>query len=129
MKITDKWVLKELDKLNDGMLRENIECYPEDERDGRSDIEVFADEVSYLVSLYHGEGHILEDEYKEAKKLLRETQNGKIIPISASTFRPLPGYNKTDIEEAMEKVRIHDALRAELRKLQKRGVYGAWYQL
>lgn len=46
MNITDKTVLSELKRIRCGELNESIDGYPEDERDGRSDMQVFADELS-----------------------------------------------------------------------------------
>lgn len=128
MTITDAWVLNELRKLGDEYLREDVEGYPEDERDGRTDIEFFADEVSYFLSLYHEEGHDWEFDLKQAKKLIRETKDGKCIPISIETFRPLAGYNERDIQRARDIIETHDRLKAELKKLQKKEIYGRWYQ-
>lgn len=129
MKITDEWVKKELSRMCDQYLIDDIDEYPDDERDGRSDVEFFADEVSYMVSLYHEDEHDWNYDLKEARQLLRETKNGKVIPISASTFKPKPGYEPHRVEWAKSVVREYGVLERELKKLQKMGYYGEWYQI
>lgn len=118
MKITDKWVLKELERMGDMVLIDDIEQYPDDERDGRSDIEFFANEVSYLVSLYHENGHDWCDSLKEAKDILRKTKNGKVMPASPVTFEPKPEYSPGRVEWAKEFVKEYNMLVRELKKLQ-----------
>lgn len=129
MKITDEWVKKELKRICNQYLIGSIDEYPDDERDGRSDIEVFADEVSYMVSLYHEGEHDWNYDLKEARQLLRETKGGKVTPISALTFKPKPGYEPCMIEWAKTIVREYGMLERELKKLQKMGYYGEWYQV
>lgn len=118
MKITDKWVLKELERMGDTELIDDIEQYPDDERDGRSDIEFFANEVDYFVSLYHEAGHDWCEHLKEARDVLRRTENGKVTPVSPITFEPLPKYSPSRVEWAKEFVKGYRTLERELKKLQ-----------
>lgn len=82
MKITDKVVIRELNTVRSLDLEESISNYPESERDGRSDMQFLADEVSYQISLYKEETATAE-EYEEAQRFLRETSNGKKMPCYA----------------------------------------------
>lgn len=80
MKITDKVVIRELNIVRSLDLEESISNYPERERDGRSDMQFLADEVSYRISLYKEETATAE-EYEEAQRFLRETsRNDEFSP-------------------------------------------------
>lgn len=96
MKITDKVVIRELNTVRSLDLEESISNYPESERDGRSDIQFLADEVSYRISLYKEETATAE-EYEEAQRFLKETSNGKKMPYYA-TFPPKPKYSELGLQ-------------------------------
>ena len=126
MNITDKWVLKEMKRMPYD-LQESMEQYPDNERAGRSDVEFFADEVSYWVSCYNEDGHVWKDDLEDAKEKIRETKDGKVIPVDKRTFKPMHGYWPSDIETARSIIREYRTLRNELAKLQRMGHYGYWY--
>ena len=112
MKITDKKVLQWIKALDILPFTEDIEEYPEDERDGRSDIEFFTDELS--------------DELKDARRILRETKNGRVIPVDPQTFQPKYGYRELDIERAKQTVSEYSRMKYRYKKLNELGYYGYW---
>ena len=126
MKITSEEVKKIIRKVRSYELEEDIENYPEDEREGRSDIQFLADEVSYIVSLYHEDGTCHSDDLADAKALLAETCYGKRIPIDIRTGRPLHGYWPHDIESAKSVVNEYRRLVRLKERLESKGIFGMW---
>lgn len=128
MKITDKVVIRELNTVRSLDLEESIFNYPESERDGRSDMQFLADEVSYQISLYKEETATAE-EYEEAQRFLRETSNGKKMPYYA-TFPPKPKYSELGLQNkirlAKDIVNEYRRLQALLKRLNDKGYYGRW---
>ena len=59
MNITDKEVLKELKRVRSGELEDSVFDYPENDRDGRSDMQVLTDELSWILSNFKEDGHVL----------------------------------------------------------------------
>lgn len=124
MKITDKDVLKELKRVNSFDLDEDMKSYPEDERDGRSDMQMLADEVSYILSCYYEGGHVHCESLEESKRIIRETKNGKQIPLWTSTLKPV--YKPSDIQIARDCINEHRRLQNLMKRLNKKGFYGKW---
>ena len=124
MNITDKEVLRQLKIVRCYELEESIRDYPEDERDGRSDMQFLADEVSYRLSLYTEGGTCTGDDYEEAKRILRETENGKVMPLNRHTLRPK--YSPHQIQNAKDSVNEYRRLRSLMDRLEKKGFYGRW---
>lgn len=127
MKITDKKALRILKRAASYELDEQIENYPDKERDGRTDLEFIADEISYQVSCYNEDGHVWKDDLEEAREKLRETKNGKIQILDSRTLKPKYGYWPSDIENAKSIVNEYKRLRSLLKELQNDGFYGRWY--
>lgn len=123
MNITNKDALRELKIVKCYELDESIESYPEDERDGRSDMQILADEVSWRLSLY-GEDTCTGGDYEEAKEILNETKYGKVIPLNPHTLKPK--YTPSRIQSAKDSVNEHRRLRACMDRLNKKGYYGKW---
>lgn len=97
MRITDKEVKKLLKQANSSELSGNVASYPEDEIDGRTDMEIFTDELAYLVGLYEDEGTCSSEELEQARNFIRETKNGKVIPCW-HTIPPTPKYTVTELK-------------------------------
>lgn len=127
MKLTDKNVIRMLKKVRSYQLEESVEQYPDNERDGRTDMEFFADELSYHVSCYCEDGHVWKEDLDEARAKLRETKNGKVIPLNKRTLKPLYGYYPSDIQIARDTINEFNRLVRLLKKLQSMGEYGKWY--
>lgn len=127
MKITDKRVKRWLKAINCLELDERIEEYPEDEREGRSDIQFFADELSYALENYNEEGHCWNEDLEESRRILRETKNGKCIPLDPRTLKPKYGYRPHDIASAKSTVNEYRRMLYRYEQLQKEGITGAWF--
>lgn len=124
MKITDTEVLKELKRVKSFDLDEDLETYPEDERDGRTDLQMLADEVSYILSCYQEDGHVLCESLEESKEILRRTKNGKVIPLWKSTLKPV--YRESQIQMSRDIINEHRRLQNLYKRLQARGLRGKW---
>ncbi len=96
MIIQDKNVKRWLKIANCMELTESMETFPENERDGKSDLQILADEVSYRLSLYTEEGTCTGEEYKEAVQFLKEVRGGK-IPCW-NTIPPTPKYTPIQLQ-------------------------------
>lgn len=124
MKITDEYVIKELKRVRSFDLEESIETYPEDERDDRSDLQVLADETSWLLSNYEEDGHVLCESLEESNEILRETKNGKVIPLWASTLQPK--WRQRDIQMSRDIINEHRRLKNLMKRLNALNVWGKW---
>lgn len=100
MKITDKAVLNELKKVRSAELKENLETFPEDERDGKSDMEIFCDEVYYLIDMYIEPGTRQYNNLQWAREIMKKTKRGKVMPLDNRTLHPK--YSKCDVDLASE---------------------------
>ena len=124
MKITDEYVIKELKRVRSFDLEESIETYPEDERDDRSDLQVLADETSWLLSNYEEDGHVLCDSLEESKEILRETKNGKVISLWSSTLKPK--WRESDIQMSRDIINEHRRLKNLMKRINALNVWGKW---
>lgn len=125
MKITDKVALAELKKVNSNELYETIKDYPDDERDGRSDLEFLADEVSYQISCFNEEGHEWKEDLDEAKEILKETKNGKVQVMLLPSLQPK--YKAYQIDRAKAIVSEYKRLTNCMKRLNAKGYYGRWW--
>lgn len=127
MKLTDEIAIKMLKKVNSSILEEQVWYYPDNERDGRTDLEFLMDEVSYNYSCYLEDGHVWKDDYEDAKRLLRETKYGKTIPLDTRTMNPRNGYWPSDIQCAKDTVNEVARIKRLGERLQRMGYYGHWH--
>lgn len=124
MNITDKKVLTELKRVRCWELWESVSEYPEDERDGRTDMQFLADEVSYILSCYDEGGNVFCDDLEWAKEVLKETKNGKVIPMWQESL--IPKYSRRDIEMARNSINDYKRLKNCMKRLNASGYYGKW---
>ena len=124
MNITDKEVLKELKRVRSGELEDSVFDYPENERDGRSDMQVLTDELSWILSNFKEDGHVLCEDLEEAREILRETKNGKVIPLWESTLKPI--YSKSRIQTCRDTINEYNRLQNLMKRLNAKGFYGKW---
>lgn len=127
MTITDKNVIKWLKAIGCCALYEMIEYITDAEIDNRSDIQVFADELSYCISNYNEEGHLWQEVLQQARELMRETKNGKVIPLDHRTLKPKNGYRPEDITIAKDTINEYKRMLYRYNKLRQMGIYGKWY--
>ena len=104
MKITDKEVKKLLKQANSSDLSENVRTYPEDEVDDQTEMEIFLNELGYLLMMYEEGGTIYSEDLEEAREFIRETKNGKVIPCW-HTIPPVPKYTETQLEIGLQRAR------------------------
>jgi hypothetical protein len=104
MEFTNKEALRQLKFANSSELNGMIHDYPEDEREGRTDLEMLKNEVDYLLDKYHSSETVQNDELREARKILRLTRNG--IPFEANwrTGELKAKYTKGEIQQAHDTV-------------------------
>lgn len=124
MTITDKKALREIRLANCPELAESVETYPEDQRDGRSDLQFVADEISYFVSMYYEGGTVFSEGLEWAKEVLLETKNGKVMPVFMPSCRPK--YKEWDIIQARNCVNEFRRLTNAKKRLEDAGYYGRW---
>ena len=124
MQITDKEAIKEMKRARSFELDESVYSYPDDERDGRSDIQIVADECSWILSCFTEGGHALCDDLERAREILRETKNGKTIPLWASTLKPK--YRQSEIQCARDAINEYRRLQSLMKRLNGKGIYGKW---
>lgn len=126
MELTNEKVIKMLKKARQYDVEEHIAMYPENERDGRDDWQMLADEAGYVYSCYLEDGHCFHDDLVESRRLLSETRYGKVIPLDRRTLRPLQGYRPSDIYSAKETVNEFSRLERLVKRLEKLGYYSRW---
>lgn len=126
MTLTDAKVIKWLRAINCLELEEHIDYISDDEIDGRSDVQIFTDELSYCISNYEEDGHAWHDDLKSSKELLRKTKNGTVIPYDNRTLKPKSGYRPSDIAAANSVVNEYNRMLYRYKQLNKLGYYGKW---
>ena len=126
MTLTDAKVIRWLRAINCLELEEHMDYISDDEIEGRSDIQVFTDELSYCISNYEEDGHSWHDDLKSSKELLRGTKNGTVIPYDSKTLQPKSGYRPSDILIAKNIVNEYNRMLYRYKQLNKLGYYGKW---
>lgn len=125
MNITDEKTLKLLKKLDCWDVWDALDMYPDDERDGRSDMQMLADEAGYILSMYEESGTSFYDDLKESKYILNRTKYGKRIPVIVPQMIPI--YKPSDIQGAKDTVNEYNRLKRLVKKLKDDGYYSQWY--
>lgn len=124
MKLTDKKAISIYKRLKMVDLVESIDEYPENERDGRNDLQFLADEISYFKSCYDEDGHAFYDSLTQARELLHETKNGKILPLDPRTMKYKRGYQPHDIDDAKHVIAEYKQLVYYKKRLADMGYFG-----
>ena len=117
MKLTDNEAIKMLKKARLFEVEEHIDSYPEDERDGRNDFQMLADEAGYVYSCFLEDGHVLRDDLEYSKRKLSETKYGKVIPLNPNTLRPKQGYYPSEIQSCKDCVNEFNRLERFVKRL------------
>lgn len=123
MELTDKKAIKMLHAARLLDVEESIDIYPEDEREGRDDFQMLADEAGYILSMY-GEDTCYYDDLKQARYILSRTKYGKRIPFSLRTMKPI--YTVSEIENAKYSVNEYNRLKRFVARLEKMGYISRW---
>lgn len=79
MNITDKQVKHQLKLANISELTELVENYPDDEIDGRSELDILKNEAYYLYDMFNECGTVFYDDLNWAREMIKETKNGTVF--------------------------------------------------
>lgn len=122
MKLSDKETLKQLKLVKSYELKEMLDEYPEEERDGRSDMQMLADETGYLISRYNEDdtGHYYD--LVEAREILNEIRQG--MPLDPLTLKPK--YPDWKIQCCKDIIAEYRRLCNLSKRLEKKGIYSKW---
>lgn len=121
MKLTDKEAIKALKKVRVWDLDDMISDYPEDERDGRSDWEMIANEAGWLLDSFREYEHANHEALEEAKELIRRTKNGKTFPGLLTSVQLKRMEN--EVYSSRELVNMVKRLERFVAKLKSMGLY------
>ncbi len=121
MKLTDQEAIKALKKVRAYDLEQMISDYPEDERDGRSDWDMIANEAGWLLDALNEDENANHEALLEAREILRETRNGKTMPILVPSLKPK--YKEYQVRDAKEFVNMYNRLVRFVNKLKGMGLY------
>ena len=80
-------------------LENNLDSFPEEERDGKSDMEIFCDEVYYLIDMYIEPGTRQYNDLKWAREIMKKTKRGTVIPVDLNFNSK---YSQCDVDLASE---------------------------
>ena len=117
MKITDETAKKIVRALKCYEVKESIKSFPEEERDGRSDLDIIREEIEYFIDMYEDGGTVFSEDLERSRRILKATRNGKEIPLSIVSFRPL--YSAEDIALAKNTVSEYKQLKRLQMKLKE----------
>lgn len=120
MKLTDPEAIKALKKVRICELDDMIADYPDDERDGRSDWDMIANEAGWLLELFLEGETSHSDDLQDARELLSRTRYGKSIPLDPRTLKPK--IKPYQIQQAKNTVNEYNRLVRFVAKLRKMGL-------
>lgn len=118
MKFTDKEVIKAFEESKLLWLQDRAEDLDEND-DYESDAQTALDTVEYHLYWYSDSDSEESFQLKQARKLLKRTDNGKRIPFSIETFQPLEGYRPADIRHAREVIEEYESMKRLSKRLYK----------
>ena len=117
MKFTDEKAIAILKRVGICELDEAIDDYPEQERDGRSDMQMLADETSLILSLF-SEDTSHRDDLEWAKEIINKSRR------KGAAFS---GFVKvSDLQTAKNVLNEHRRLVNLESRLRKMGYRGKW---
>jgi hypothetical protein len=120
MKITDAKVKAELRRIRSNELNYDLYELIEDDADdikGRSEWEVFLQELEYITYCFEESGHMFYEDLENAQYILKETKNGKEIPLDPYTLKPKVGFYPYNIESARNTVNEYRRLKKATARL------------
>lgn len=114
MKLTDKAAIKLMRRANCSELKESINTYPEDEIGNKSELEIVRDEIEYIVEMYEEGGTRLSEDLREAREILRDTNNGKFNRLTRDFDLY---YSEWDIKRSRNTVNEYKRLKRLLKEV------------
>lgn len=121
MKLTDKGAIDALRKVRIYDLERMLDDYPEDERDGRTDWDMIANEAGWLLDGFREDGHANREALEEAKDLIRETKNGTVFPGLLTSIQ-LKSW-EIKVKDARDLINMVKRLERFVQKLKGMGLY------
>ena len=121
MKLTDQEAIKALRKVRIYDLEMMLADYPEDERDGRSDWDMIADEAGWLLDGFRSDDHANHEALEEAKDLIRQTKNGTVFPGLLTSIQ-LESW-RIRVADARDLINMVNRLTRFVQKLKGMGLY------
>ena len=121
MKLTDQEAIKALKKVRCYDLEQMIEDYPEDERDGRTDWDMIANEAGWLLDAFNEDENANHEALQEARDVIRETKNGKVFP-GLLTSAQLKTW-QFRVQDARDLINMYNRLTRFVKKLKRMGLY------
>ena len=120
MKLTDTAAIKALKKVRIYELEEMIDNYPENERNGRTDWDMVANEAGWLLDSYNSQDTVRHDDIEEAREILSKTRYGTVPAFSYYSGKPYKDY---EIQSAKDRVNEYNRLTRFVARLKKMGLY------
>ncbi len=122
MKLTDPKVIQVLKRARCYQVQQDIDEFPENEKDGKTDLEIAIWSADYILErMEDPESTIWGEPLVEAKKILRETDYGKFIPFDANPWKKpfefIPRYADWEIKNAKEYVNEYKRTKNLVKKL------------
>ena len=121
MKLTDAEAIKALKKVRCYDLEERLSDYPEEERDGRTDWDMIANEAGWLLDSFHDDSCANYEALEEAKELVRGTKNGTVFPGLLTSIQ-LQSY-RIKVQDARDLINMVNRLARFVQKLKGMGLY------
>ena len=121
MKLTDAEAIKALRRVRCDDLEMMLDYYPEDERDGRTDWEMIANEAGWLLDSFRDDSHANYEALEEARELVRETKNGTVFNGLLTSVELKRKQNEA--YSARELINMVNRLTRFVQKLKGRGLY------
>lgn len=113
MKLTEKKAINILKKVRSYELEQMVEEYPEDEREGRTDLEIIKNELDWLLYGMNEDGYLKHEALMEARQIVNDTRGGR-MPLNPYTLKPK--YKDYEIRQAKDDINEYN----RLKRLQKR---------
>ena len=121
MKLTDKEAIKALKNVRCYDLEERLSDYPEEERDGRTDWEMIANEAGWLLDSFYDDSCANYEALEEAKDLIRTTNNGKVFPGLLTSVQ-VQSY-QIMVRDARDLINMVKRLKRFVEKLKNMGLF------
>ena len=121
MKLTDVEAIKALRKVRCYDLEMMIADYPEDERDGRTDWDMIANEAGWLLDAFNEDENANHEALLEARQIIRDTKNGTVFP-GLLTSAQVKSWG-IRVQDARDLINMVNRLARFVQKLKGMGLY------
>lgn len=117
MIITDKKAKAIYNKILCPEVQESIDTFPDDERDGKTDMQIVMDEIAYFIEMFESDGTIYNDCLTEAKDIQSRSGNFTNYPIYLPSFQPV--FSENQINDAKATLKQYKQLKDYYKKYRK----------